>query len=109
MVYCTKCGTQNPDSATHCSNCGSPLYGSVAYTRQESRERYSEGYGYRRRGSGIGLIIGGVIVLVIGLAVLFDALDLLFRYLWAIIIIIIGIWLLARGLTYRSRRRPPPR
>ena len=24
MVYCTKCGTLNPDTAINCSNCGTP-------------------------------------------------------------------------------------
>jgi len=26
MVYCTKCGTKNPDDAKTCSQCGAPLY-----------------------------------------------------------------------------------
>ena len=25
MVYCSKCGTQNAEDASHCKNCGEPL------------------------------------------------------------------------------------
>jgi hypothetical protein len=115
LVYCTKCGTLNPDGATNCSNCGAPLYGANVenrpYTQQERRQRYyAEGYGHRRRGSGFGLLIAGLIIILVGLALFFGTLGLFFQYFWPIVIVLIGVWLLARGLmrNRRYRQTPPP-
>ena len=111
MVYCTKCGTQNPDNAINCSNCGAPLYGAEGrpYTRQDRRQRYyEEGYGYYRRGSGVGLLIAGLIIIVIGLGLVFGTLSLFFQYFWPIIIVLIGAWLLVRGIMRNRRYRQPP-
>ena len=76
MVYCTKCGTLNPDTATACSNCGAPLsVENRPYTRYDRRRYYEEGYGYRRRGNGLGLLIAGLFILLLGLAALFRSLS----------------------------------
>lgn len=111
MVYCTKCGTLNPDTATMCSNCGSPLLGAEnqPYSRYERRRYYQEQYGYRYRGNGFGLLIAGLFVLVFGVAALLGSIGLFFQYFWPVVLILIGLWLLFWGLK-RNRRysQPPP-
>ena len=108
MVYCTRCGTQNPDSATNCSNCGAPLYPeNRAYTRHEYRHYY--GGEYRHQGSGIGLLITGLFIIIMGLAVL-TGFTAFWNYFWPVVLILIGIWVLLLGLR-RNRRysqAPPP-
>jgi Flp pilus assembly protein TadB len=111
MVYCTKCGTQNPDTATNCSNCGAPLYSTTGTTSQDRHyrhhyRRYDQDYSPR---SGIGLLIAGLIIIIVGLALFFGQIGLFFAYFWPIVIVIIGIWLLIRGLLWSQRRyRQPP-
>lgn len=105
MVYCTKCGTLNPDTAVNCSNCGAPLYANEnrPYSRFERRRYYEEQYGYHHRGNGFGLLIAGLFVLVLGLAAIFGSISLFFRYFWPVVLILIGLWLLLWGLR-RNRR-----
>jgi len=111
LVYCTKCGTLNPDSATICSNCGSPL--SIAenrpYYRYERRRYFEDQYGYRHRGNGLGLLIAGLFVLVLGLAAIFGSIGLFFQYFWPVVLVLIGVWLLIWGLRRnRSYGQAPP-
>ena len=102
LVYCTKCGTLNPDSAINCSNCGAPLNPeSRPYSRYE-RRKYYEGYGYRRGGGGIGLLIAGLFIIIIGLAA-FTGFTLFWNYFWPFVLLVLGVWLLVWGLK-RSRR-----
>lgn len=116
MVYCTKCGTLNPDTATNCSNCGAPLYSSAPprdkqyYRQHHYRRRYDEDY-YPKRSSGVGLLIAGLIIIVIGLALYFGQIGLFLQYFWPVILVVIGIWLLIRGLMWSQRRyrQPPPK
>ncbi len=117
MVYCTKCGTLNPDTATNCSNCGAPLYSTTApprdkqyYMQHHYRRRYDEEY-YPKRSSGVGLLIAGLIIITVGLALYFGQIGLFFQYFWPIILVVIGIWLLIRGLMWSQRRyrQPPPK
>ncbi len=110
MVYCSRCGTQNPDTAVNCSNCGAPLYGANPPTEQYRHHyrRYDGEYYPRRGGAGIGLLIGGLIILAIGLALFYGQSDLIFRYFWPIVLVVLGIWLLIRGLTWSHRRSRQP-
>jgi len=60
MVYCVKCGTQNPDDAQVCSKCGAQLRTtgqSVHYRRMEN-----ECFGIPRGGTIVGLAIGSIIL-----------------------------------------------
>jgi hypothetical protein len=110
MVYCNRCGTQNPDGTTYCSNCGAPLYPeqSRPYQRHEHRRYYYEnGYHYRRHGSGFGLLIVGLFIIIIGLAVL-TGFTMFWNYFWPIIIILVGLWVLMLGLRRNRRFRQPP-
>ncbi|MCL4429351.1 MAG: zinc-ribbon domain-containing protein [Chloroflexi bacterium] len=111
MVYCSKCGTLNPDTSVICSNCGAPLSPpeSRPYSRYERRRYYEDQYGYRHRGNGFGLLIAGLFVLILGLAALFGSLSLFWQYFWPVVLILIGVWLLIWGLR-RNRRysQAPP-
>ena len=105
MVYCTTCGTQNPDNAINCSNCGAPLYGATpegrSYTRHE--RHYEDRYGYHRGGTIAGLIIG-VIILLIGFSFLVNEVYGFSIPWWPVVIIIIGIFLIVRWLRWSRRR-----
>ena len=104
MVYCTKCGTLNPDTAVNCSNCGAPLSSeNRPYTRYERRRYYEDQYGYRHRGNGFGLLIAGLFILLLGIAAVFGSIRLFFQYFWPVVLILIGVWLLLWGLR-RNRR-----
>jgi len=68
---------------------------------------YREDYHYRHHGSGIGLLIAGVIILFLGLAALTGTLALFWAYFWPLVLVVIGIWLLIWGLR-RNRRYSSP-
>jgi ribosomal protein L40E len=108
MVYCSKCGTQNPDTATTCSNCGSPLQATYGANPQDWRynrhQQHRQEHEYSRRNNGIGLLIGGLVILVIGLALLYGQFWIIVTYFWPIVLVVLGIWLLIRGLMYSQRR-----
>jgi hypothetical protein len=110
MVYCTKCGTQNADTAVNCSNCGAPLqstYGANPqdwhYYRHQHRH-YDHDYNIHRRSGGVGLLIAGLIIVALGLALLYDSFGLFIMYFWPIVLVVLGIWLLIRGLMWSQRR-----
>jgi hypothetical protein len=111
LVYCSKCGTLNPDTAINCSNCGAPLPSAENkfYSRYERRRYYREQYGYGHRGSGIGLLIAGLFIVLIGVAAL-SGFTAFWNYFWPIVLVLIGVWVLALGLRHnrRYRQAPPP-
>ena len=118
MVYCTKCGTQNPDDAKVCVKCGASL---VTVGEPEQRV-YDECGGRRREGEpyrrmehecfgipGGGAIVGvaiGLIILAAGLIYLLQQANVIPQgvSVWPIAIIIFGI-LLILGAVYAFRRR----
>jgi len=69
MIYCTKCGTKNDDAAEYCMKCGAPMQ--IGKTKHETdwdkrcEEECSGGRGGHQ-----------------------------WRIFWAIVIIIIGIWII---------------
>ena len=116
MVYCSKCGTQNVDTSTVCSNCGSPLFTVGQRYPGSDREHYrrmeNECFGLPNGGMIVGLVIG-VIIILVGLGLFLQAtygISINFwQYIWPFIIIIFGVLILA-GALYRHRRysvRPP--
>lgn len=120
MVYCTKCGTKNPDDAQVCSQCGASLYAVGKEEQQQRVER--ECFGTRRRGEpyrrmeqecfGLphgGAIVGiaiGLIILLAGLIWLLQQVELIPKSMevWPFAIIIFGILIVA-GALYGMRRR----
>ena len=110
MVYCSKCGTLNPDTAVNCSNCGSPLYAgdSRPYSRYERRRYYQENYGhYHREGNGVGLLIAGIFIILIGLVALYGF-SAFWNYFWPIALILLGFWILVLGLRHNRRYNQAP-
>jgi len=97
LVYCTKCGAQNPDDAQVCVSCGQALY-PTRYPR-EKREREAC-FGLP---SAWGSIILGLFVVVLGLG-------FFLQQWWRIdiwpgfFLIFIGILILA-GAAYRASRK----
>jgi|WetSurMetagenome_2_1015567.scaffolds.fasta_scaffold12738_4 hypothetical protein len=111
MVYCSRCGTLNPDAATTCSNCGNPLPTANPQSRpydwrEQRRQYYQERYRqYRRAGSGMGLLIGGVIILLLALGLFYGA---FWQFFGPAVLVIIGVWLIALFLMRNRRYRQPP-
>ena len=106
MVYCSKCGTQNPDTSTVCSNCGAPLYTVGQRYPGSDREHYrrmeNECFGLPNGGMIVSLVIG-IIIILIGLGLFLQAAYGISIDVWPIIIIIFGV-LLVVGAVYRQRR-----
>jgi uncharacterized membrane protein YvbJ len=102
MVHCTKCGAKNEETATICVKCGAPLHKTAAPPwTYERRQAEKECFGLPHGGAIVGLVIGMIIILV-GLSQL---LGIDFgEYVWALVIIIFGILLIA-GALYSYRRR----
>jgi uncharacterized membrane protein YvbJ len=120
MVYCTKCGTKNPDDAKTCSQCGAPLY-SIG-EREQPKRTEKECFGTRRREEPyrrveeecFGIPRGGAIVsLVFGIIIILAGISLFLQTMypemapipwWSFIIIMFGI-LVIIGAIYGLRRR----
>ena len=107
MVYCTKCGTLNADDATVCAKCGAPLHGakeeSSPYWRHRHMRYEGEYYGYYRRRGALATLILGIIIIFIGFLYLWSVLSGTSIPWWPIILILLGVYILARGIM-RSRR-----
>ncbi|MCK4933497.1 zinc ribbon domain-containing protein [Candidatus Bathyarchaeota archaeon] len=109
MVYCPECGTKNKDDAETCSSCQASL-GAVTPRRHPSRNgcfrprknhrSEDECFGLPNGGAIAGIIFG-LIIVIIGLAILSES--LIWDYLWALIIVILGISIIA-GALYGIRR-----
>jgi uncharacterized membrane protein YvbJ len=106
MVYCTKCGTLNADDATVCAKCGAPLHGgkeeSSPYWRHRHM-RHEEDYRYWRRRGALTSLIFGVVIILIGLSLLLEQVYGVDIPWWSLIIILLGVYLVLRGIM-RSRR-----
>lgn len=114
MVYCSKCGTQNPDDAKVCSNCGAPLYTVGERYPGSEREHYrkveGECFGLPNGGMIAGIIFG-IIVVLVGLGLYLQETGYIGNFwniLWPIIIIIFGT-LVILGAIYGQRRRSKTR
>ena len=116
MVYCSKCGTQNPDDAKVCSNCGAPLYSVGQRYRGSEREHYrrmeGECFGLPNGGMIAALVFGTIIILV-GLGLFLQSTGYIvnfdfWNFFWPLIIIIFGILILA-GAIYGRRRHTEAR
>jgi uncharacterized membrane protein YvbJ len=106
MVYCSKCGTQNPDTATVCSNCGAPLYTVGERYQGSEREHYrrveNECFGIPNGGVIVTIIIGAIIILA-GLTLFLQTNYNINIEIWPIILIIVGILILVGAMIRRRR------
>ena len=108
MVYCHECGTKNVEDAEYCSKCGASLK-----EREDTDERYRRRHNHRNRHrnefSGLpngGMFVGilfGILLILFGISSYYG-IDL-WRYLWPIIVVIIGILIIAGAISNYARRR----
>lgn len=107
MVYCTKCGTMNDDSAQFCVKCGASLRtGTYESRRAERRRAEAECFGLPHGGAIVGIAIG-IIILLWGLLALAQQAGLITSpNLWYVVLIVIGILFIA-GAAYRMSRQKP--
>ena len=99
MVYCTKCGAKNEETAAVCVKCQQPL--TVHETRRhERRQVESDCFGLPHGGAIVGLIIG-IIIILWGVSSFAD-IDI---DLWPLVIIIFGTLIVAGALYKYSRGR----
>jgi uncharacterized membrane protein YvbJ len=121
MVYCTKCGGKNEEGVEFCVKCGANL-GVSREKRLERRakewgedfgrraEEWGEQFGRRAEKECFGLPHGGAIVgLIIGVIIILLGVSFvleieIWNYLWALIIIVVGILIVA-GTVYSLSRR----
>lgn len=111
MVYCTKCGTLNPDDANVCSHCGAPIQRSAAgpeecgpYWRHRHHHTHEEYYS--RRHGDFGALFAGTIVVILGLALFFSQYyNVPFNWdaTWAVMLILLGLWLIFVAFRIRHR------
>jgi uncharacterized membrane protein YvbJ len=113
MVFCSKCGTKNEDSAKYCVKCGANIKLSMEKSIEKRIEEGAEEFGRRAEAWGenfgkrseqhcfglphggtiFGLIIG-IIIILIGLTS-FAGIDIEF---WPLIIIIFGLLIFGGAL-----------
>ena len=72
MVYCPRCGNQNPDASEFCNKCGAPLRPPVMGMQKQRDERCEEECAGGSKGASV---FWGVVVIIIGIAVAFWALS----------------------------------
>lgn len=121
MVYCTKCGTKNPDDAKVCSQCGASLYAVGEPGRQGRAENECWGtrreeepyrrvehecFGIPRGGAIVGISIGAIILLA-GIIVLLQQAGIISSSVtvWPFALMIFGILIVIAALYGLSRRR----
>ena len=101
MVYCTKCGTENEEEATECSNCGASLNSSSVTYRTRDWDMDDNCFGGRDRTTWP-LVFGGFLILL-GLSTLLDDVFWWFSFdtLWPIFIIGIGLLIVSNAMKKR--------
>lgn len=120
MVYCTRCGTENPDNAKHCTNCGRSLESSLEARFERGAEEWGEQFGRRMEEWGdqfgkrveeecFGLPHGGSIVgIIFGLIIILVGASWLFGInieFWPLIIIIFGVLIVTSALYGFTRKK----
>jgi len=103
MVYCIKCGAENPDDAKVCTQCEASL-NSVG-EREHHRRIEDECFGIPRGSTVVGLAFGIIILLVGGIWFLQQA-QLIPETveIWPFVVMMFGIVIIV-GALYGLRRR----
>jgi uncharacterized membrane protein YvbJ len=97
LVYCTKCGTQNPDDAVNCSNCGASL--KPAPYKEYRRYRYANDMRFGGRSHIWGIVIG-LFIITIGVSSLLGV--NIWDKVWPAFIILVGLIIVANAVMRRS-------
>lgn len=104
MVYCPRCGTQNPEGALYCNNCGASLTTGRMEQEKGREDRCGEECSGRSK---IGIWFWGTIIVLIGLWFIFEfgvknisgLPDWVYTLEWGWIFgVVIGIAILAAGI-----------
>ena len=109
MVYCHECGTKNEEDAEYCSKCGASLKESDDRNRRYRHHHRDRRYRHRNEIFGLpngGMIVGllfGILLILFGVSAYYGV--SLWRYLWPIIIVIVGILIIAGAISDYARRR----
>ena len=98
MVYCTKCGTENEENSTECSNCGA-MMNPPAYRRRD-RDWDLEDDCFGGRGKSTFPIIFGVFLILLGASTLFEDIFWWFTWdtMWPLFLIAIGLLIVTNGM-----------
>ena len=121
MVYCSKCGAKNEDTAKVCAKCGANLVVPQEKSFEKRAEEWGEEIGRRAEEWGeefgrrvekecFGLPHGGAIVgIIFGIIIILAGLSWLLGFefwenFWPLIVIIFGVLILAGALYGLSRR-----
>jgi uncharacterized membrane protein YvbJ len=120
MVYCSKCGTKNEESAETCIKCSAKLNVPGKKSLEKSIEEGAEEFGKRAEEWGksfgkrqeeecFGLPHGGIIVgLIIGIIIIAVGVTSLAGInldLWPLIILIFGVLILGGAIYTLTRKR----
>jgi uncharacterized membrane protein YvbJ len=106
LVYCKECGTNNDDTADHCSNCGASLHSRITPRREGRNECFGSS---RRAGQDecFGLPQGGRIFgIIIGILIILAGIQSLMGWNFdfgPFMIIIVGV-LIAAGALYQMNK-----
>lgn len=101
MVYCTKCGTENPEDAESCSNCGASLQPEPYRHRRDDWDRDDDCFGGRSRTTWP--LIFGVFLILIGLSSLLEGTFwwLGLDTLWPLFLVAIGVIVITNAMKRR--------
>jgi len=109
MVYCTRCGAKNEDSAADCKSCGAPLNlpptsaGARGRSRSEEEMCFGAEGCFRPWFGKAAPIVVGVVIVLIGL--LAFASSYLKVEMWPLVLIAIGVIVVVGGYLSYSRRQ----
>ena len=103
MVYCTKCGTKNPDDATVCTQCGASL--EIGGEARHYRRMETECFGIPHGRAVVGIAIGAVI-LIWGLVMILQQANIISPSVevWPFAVMIFGVLVVIGALYGLSRR-----
>ena len=120
MVFCSKCGTKNEDSAEYCVKCGAKLNVPREKSLEKRIEEGAEEFGKRAEAWGksfgkrpeeecFGLPHGGIIFgLLIGIIIIAVGVTSLAKIpldFWSLLIIVFGVLVLGGAIYTLTRKR----